>query len=372
MKKRAFLGLLGAGLFFAPIARAQIITATPNPVSPYAAASMFGTGADGAVTISSGTTTLTRDMQYSNLTLSGAGTVNTNGFRIFVSGTLDISASAAGAIVGPANSGVSRSIGAGMGPSLGVAGGTGIGAAGLPGNHSINGFAIGGDVGASGAGGSALAGVTLGGAAGAAQASYLRYNFLITTPTIQLIFYQSGNQALWPILGGLGGGSGGAGAGDGTSAGGSSGAGGRGGTLIAIYGRFIQRGTNTNTSIIQCTGSSGGAAGNAAGGNAGGAGGSAGGGGGMVYIVAEAMLGSTIVNAIDVSGGAGSAGGNGLGTGTGGNGGSGGNGGNVQVLVLSPPSFTASAFNVAGTAGSTTVTVTGAAGGAGATVRSNF
>ena len=57
--------------------------------------SLFGTGADGNVTISSGTTTLTRDMLYNNLTLSGTGKINTAGFKIFVSGTLDISAAGA-------------------------------------------------------------------------------------------------------------------------------------------------------------------------------------------------------------------------------------------------------------------------------------
>jgi len=45
----------------------------------------FGDGRDGDVTIS-GTTTLTRDMYYNNLTVNA--TLNTDGFRIYVAGTL--------------------------------------------------------------------------------------------------------------------------------------------------------------------------------------------------------------------------------------------------------------------------------------------
>lgn len=44
----------------------------------------FGDGYDGDVSISSGTTILTRDMYYNNLTISGTGKINVNGWRIFV------------------------------------------------------------------------------------------------------------------------------------------------------------------------------------------------------------------------------------------------------------------------------------------------
>lgn len=51
--------------------------------------SIFGTGLDGSVTIANGTTTyLTRDMYYSSLTVDSGGTLFTNGFRVFVQGTL--------------------------------------------------------------------------------------------------------------------------------------------------------------------------------------------------------------------------------------------------------------------------------------------
>lgn len=50
--------------------------------------SIFGEGIDGAVTVSSGTTYLTKDMYYTNLTINSGATLFTNGFRVFVNGTL--------------------------------------------------------------------------------------------------------------------------------------------------------------------------------------------------------------------------------------------------------------------------------------------
>src|SRR3990167_10676965 len=48
-------------------------------------ANLFGDGSDDDVVISSGTTTLTRDMFYKNLTISGTGILNTASFRVYVS-----------------------------------------------------------------------------------------------------------------------------------------------------------------------------------------------------------------------------------------------------------------------------------------------
>jgi hypothetical protein len=83
-------------------------------------------------------------------------------------------------------------------------------------------------------------------------------------------------------------------------------------------------------------------------------------------------MGSTATNAIDVSGGASGNGGNGLSTGKGGASGNGGNGGHYEIVVLNPPSFTASTYNAAGTTGNTTSTATGASGVAGAVVKGNL
>ena len=49
--------------------------------------SIFGSGTDGPVTVASGTTSLVRDMYYTNLTVDSGATLFTNGFRVFVNGT---------------------------------------------------------------------------------------------------------------------------------------------------------------------------------------------------------------------------------------------------------------------------------------------
>lgn len=58
-----------------------------NPVQKTGTDKLFGTGVDGTVTISTNTS-LSRDMYYANLTVNSGVTLFTNGFRIFVSGTL--------------------------------------------------------------------------------------------------------------------------------------------------------------------------------------------------------------------------------------------------------------------------------------------
>ena len=60
----------------------EYIVNNGTQMSPYSAFPMFGTGADGNVTISSGTTTLTRDMMYNNLTISGTGILNERGYKM--------------------------------------------------------------------------------------------------------------------------------------------------------------------------------------------------------------------------------------------------------------------------------------------------
>lgn len=72
-------------------AKAYFLSATPN-------AFYFGGGTDGNLTISSGTTTLTRDTYYNNVTISGTAQIVTNGFRLFISGTLDLINASANAI----------------------------------------------------------------------------------------------------------------------------------------------------------------------------------------------------------------------------------------------------------------------------------
>ena len=53
--------------------------------------SIYGSGADGNVTISANTT-LTRDMHYNNLDVNAGYTLDTAGFRVFVRNTLTMAA----------------------------------------------------------------------------------------------------------------------------------------------------------------------------------------------------------------------------------------------------------------------------------------
>jgi hypothetical protein len=357
-----------------------------NVASPYSGAPLFGTGSDGAVTISSGTTTLTRDMQYTNLTISSPGVIKTNNFNIFVSGTLDISAAGAAAINNNGNSGgnattstgasagaatLGRILPPGAGASSGSTGTTTTGT--VPGGNPLVVFLQGGNGAAGGTGGTS----------GTAQAGSAAGPLSTPTSIVSLSFAQitknpwvitnttttAGLQSLGPASGGTGGGCGG---GDAVNTGGGGGGGAAGGGFVTIYANVINRGTNTTASIIQSLGGNGGSATATLSGTAGGGGGGGGAGGGFVYIVAGTLQGSTITNAINVSGGTGGNGGNGASTGKGGNGGTGGNGGNYQILNLNASSFTVGSFNAAGTAGGTTSTSTGASGGAGATVQGNL
>ena len=59
------------------------------PIQKEGGDTLFGEGQDGSVTITNGVTTyLVRDMYYSSLTVDSGGILFTNGFRVFVNGTL--------------------------------------------------------------------------------------------------------------------------------------------------------------------------------------------------------------------------------------------------------------------------------------------
>jgi hypothetical protein len=336
---------------------------------------IFGTGSDGTATavgcgaLSSGTVTLTRDINCSSITLSGTAAIQTNGFRIYVNGTLDISNAQTGAIVNTATGNVYATVPHILTGRGSIAGGTGNGTGGAQGYPIAQGGSFGGYAGTSGAGGAS------GGNTGGATASNIAAigaQILLPNPlSFSLITFGNTGTVLANAAG-YSGSSGGAGAGDGTNAGGAGGPGGAGGGAIYIAAYTIARGANTNASIIQTKGVAGTNGSNGAGGNAGGGGGGSGGGGGFIYIVVNSLTGSAIANALDVSGGTGGTGGTGQGTGKGGGGAAGGNGGQTQIVNTGASTFTVSSWNAAGTAGSTTSTATGGAGGAGATQQSNL
>lgn len=373
-----------------------------NPVAD----PLFGTGVDGTVTISSGTTLLTRDTCYQNLTISGTGQIATNGFRIYVSGTLDISAAPTAAIIGSKTNSVNSTgatpgaawYGTGQtgytstgnicssvqnGGGLGGTGGTGVGGAGTANLGITGGIVLGGSGGSGGVGG---ASTSAAGAVGATAAIGTNgFQYFPMPPKMFNIFSNYYGTICYGVCS-QGGSGGSAGGGDGTNAGGAGGTASGVSMPIAIFAKNIQRGNNTTASIIQSrstVGINGGNGGNGAGGNAGGGGGAGGAGGGFVYILVQNLLGETIPNCIDVSGQNGGTGGNGVGTGKGGTGGTGGAAGGVQILNLGRSSFTyntpngglSTGLNTAGTnstAATTATTTAGTAGGAGAVLTVNL
>jgi hypothetical protein len=75
----------------------QVLTSTSGTAAtwqPVPIPGMYGSGVDGPVSVTSGTTTLARDMHYTTLTIT-AGQINTNGYRIYCSTALDLSGASA-------------------------------------------------------------------------------------------------------------------------------------------------------------------------------------------------------------------------------------------------------------------------------------
>lgn len=261
----------------------------------------YGSGTDGAATIS-GAVTLTRDMYYSTLTVGSGGSLNPDGYRIFVRGTLTIDAG--GTISRPANN-ASNSTGGAAAPAVtstnaplggNTAGGNGGTVAG-----SAAGNSNGGSGGAGGAGGAGTSG------AGGAQAypievgggSRRTYPTRADPPGTRLV----GNAT--PFLRILGGAGGSGGGGNGANAGGGGGA---GGLVVVICARRL---VNNGTILA--------AGGNGAAGTASNCGGGGGGGGGAIIIYTDNSTGSGTATAPGGTGGA-SGGGSGVAGNAGGNG----------------------------------------------------
>jgi len=301
---------------------------------------IFGSGADGDVTIAA-PTTLTSDKYYNNLTLNS--TLDADGYRVFVKGILTVNA---GGLI--SNNGGAG--GAGGNGSGGVGGAAGAAGAAAPGNTLPSGLA--GKAGGLGADRSAGVGAS-NGAAGTA------------------------GDSLSPSLASSNGAAAGAG-GDASSAGGAATGGAAGGAGTATQTLALPKDTHRASSLIQVAGSavtilrpsagsgsggSGGASKNAGGAvAAGGGGGGSGASGGIVWVAARSIVLNDGVNTwIQAKGGAGGAGGNGQGSGgeAGGGGGAGGAGGNGGVIIYIYASLT----------GSMVTDVTGGALGAGGTAQ---
>lgn len=329
---------------------------------------IYGDGSDGDLTISSGTTTLTRNMYYNNLTISGTGSLNTAGYRVFVAGTLDISAAPASAITRTGNTGSNGNAGGAGGSGAGALssvelGGSGAGSTGgagsnnnasqaaAPTNQTTSNGGGGGQGSAGGAGGTGTGGALRAGATASGSSRIMAYTFhFLRGATI--------------IGGGAGGAGGGGGGGNGAVTGAGGGGGGSGGGIVYVAARTINRSGSTAFGAINANGGAGGVGGTPASSGGGGGGGAGGGGGGFVYLLFSYLTGSSATAAIRATGGAGGNGGSGVGAGSGGNGGNGGTGGFIAKIDLtsSASAWTAGSAGSAGTAGSGT---TGGIGGAG-------
>lgn len=260
---------------------------------------LFGAGTDADPNASSGTITLTRDMFYANLTLSGTAILNTAGYRIFVRGTCTISGSAVIRRNGNNGTNATNQTGQAGGaalPGVNVGGGQ-AGGAGVNSNQDaadVAAFGIGyGSNGGTGGNGGGNTPAALGG-----TVTYAPEHIVNLQHLIGLVFKVGG--------GGGAGGSGGAPSVLATAGGG--GGGGSGGGVVFIMAKTF---VNTSTSGVEAKGGNGGTGGAARTGNSGGGGGGAGGGGGFIYIVGlDVTLGT-----ISVAGGTGGTGGARTGTG---------------------------------------------------------
>ena len=321
-----------------------------------APASLFGDGSDGNVTISVNTT-LSRDMFYNNLTINTAVTLDPNGYRIFVKGTLTFNGS--GKIVTPGNagSGGSSAVGQAGGVTGGSAGaarnsgtlwGGNVGLAGTAGPNfgsgvpspnvstAVNGWLYSAGVAGGNGGGS---GIALGGTGAAVSGGGVNAGAQIFTNVLDLMVArslidvsvglniysikaagQNGGAAAGNA--GTNNGGGGAGGGGGASGGGGSDAGNQ---VIFASSIVLSSVSGNQFEAIGGNPGNGGIGGNATGGNSGGGGaGGTGvpGAGGIIMVVTHSVSGGSISASV-AAGTTGAAQAGGLPTGVGGPGGNG-------------------------------------------------
>ena len=268
----------------------------------------FGDGSDGNFTYTPGTSTISREWNYADLTIQAGAVIKPAGFRMFMRGTLTNAGSfnddglpATGATAGAAL-GARQFLGAASGAGATGRSTTGAGAAGsviASSSYQSTGVLPTGGAGGQGDGGN------LGGAGGAATPGSSRW--------ASLLGYGRGATA---VNGGSGGGAGGCQVGTGTA---TSGGGGSGGGDVYIAARFI-----ANTGTISAIGGKGGDAVSTGDGKAGGGGGGGGGHVGIITQTPSASIGGTVSAA-------GGAGGTGIG---GGSVGVSGTAGSVSYLIL--------------------------------------
>lgn len=290
---------------------------------------IFGSGVDGDVTLGSNTT-IARDTYYNNLTMPSTYTLNANGYRVFVKGTL--TRSGTGKIYNNGGDG-----GAGTAGTVAAAGTGGAAGTAAPGNTVPAGLA--GQIGANG---------VFVANPGAQTPGNTGTNGTANTETIS-----SSN--------GVGGGAGGRGNNSGSNNGGSATSGG-----TVTQSTYLPRSAltanfhytkNTTVTVTPPTagsgsGSTGGVGTNCAGGSGGGGG--SGGSGGILYVAARSIVDTGSGVLFEAKGGAGGAAGAGYAgglNGIGGSGGGGGGNGGILVLVYSSSSGSWTSSVAGGAAG---------------------
>lgn len=341
-------------------ASTAVVSLGPKPTDAESLSlSLFGTGADGDLTVTGSVTYTTSALTYGTITISGAGSINVTAGSTIRCQVLDLRNAGAGAILGDGQTGNNSTTTSGASALTGTgSGGSGSTGNSTPPNAPSYGSLYGGSPGNGGKGGNSVS--NTGGTPSTITTWTRRYSSLLTADA--------------PALGRAAGGRGGAGgAGNGSTAGSGGGGGGQGPNRVCIYARTILVGPSTAVRAISLRGGNGGNVNRAGVAGTGGGGGGGGGAGGMCYVVTEA-IGGTATGVIDVSGGNGGNGGAGDGSTTyGGHGGDGGGSGQVYLINLGAPSLTRYVEGTAGSAGTAGALDGGtAAGGAGAVLQVNL
>ncbi len=330
--------------------RYQNLYLSGTVIGPNFVTNIFGDGSDGDATYdNSGTLFMTGDAYYNNLTISTNTIVKTQGYQLFVKGTLTISSGAtfqynanngsngsngsspgtggaggaggaalasgtlAGGLAGIAGSAGGgaqfNSIGfVGVDGTDGVATNPSLGANGVAGNSNVS-FGTGGT---DGIHGSAAGGA--GGAAGIATPALTRPHSLtgalVHADLLSTYAQHKGSASAGGSGGGGGGSNNGIGAGGGGGGGGAGGGGGTGGLIFICANNLVINVSNG----VQANGGNGGVGGNGGnasdhGGGGGGGGGGSGGTGGVIILVYKTQSGSGTAQVLGGTGGSGGAGG---------------------------------------------------------------
>lgn len=251
--------------------------------------SYYGDGSDGTVVLGAGTTTLTRDMYYENLTLGATSVLATGGFKIFVRNLCTIPV---GAVVrhngAPGLVGVDANTGgvAGAGATGGTMGAGFNGGAGGSDANGANGTNASASLGGAGGAGGNSNDTGNGGTGGTTTLASITVGFRHLA--VAMGYSDAGVQ--WR------GGAGGAGGGGGDTGSGGGGGGGGGCLFLAAY-RLVLEGE------IEALGGDGGDG--FTGPDALGNGGGGGGGGGVIWLVTRGRSGSGTVLAAGGEGGVG-------------------------------------------------------------------